>query len=472
VGKLKQQDMLNNEGIPLPICWSEGMLLSPQHFQQNHIYWEAQFQQLAVNMAQYRWGIIELAIDEGHLQDGEIHILRLKAIMPDGLYIDYLSSRDNKLDITLKISLASNEELKKNNKVKVHITVPIRVPGSASETSDIRRFKVCDGKTVKDENTGESDMVLERLLPILSLQAQSDVEDQYISLPLLEVCQLDEGQFYIGDYCPPILGIGADNLLNFQESVQERKSLQHRLQSLAHTIRNKAGKLAGFSEDDQQLGTKISEQHSLWIRAMVQHLYEFELICDNEQSSPWEAYKVLARMQGSISSLEPCGIPTKLERYDHYDILNKLDKSLTYITNQINRLNLRYSSIIFDEGRDGVFSIVYDKAWVGRDLLVELKPRSNNTQADLVQWFSACRIASSNQHKDLSTKRLFGAETEQVDSDEATGLSAAPGHALFKIKVDPQNIKVGQVLVVVCTNGKFVGLQPNRIVLHLPHSPH
>jgi type VI secretion system protein ImpJ len=448
------------------------MLLSPQHFQQNHIYWESQFQQLSTNIALYRWGIIELALDEGQLQEGEIDILRLRAIMPDGLYIDYHSSRDNKLDISLNVSLASNEELKKNGKVKVHITVPIRVPGSASETSDIRRFKVCDGKTIKDDNTGEGDMVLQRLLPILSLQAKDHVEEQYVSLPLFEVCQLDEGQFYIGDYCPPVIGIGADNLLSFQESVQERKSLQHRLQFLAVTIRKKARQLAGFSEDDQQLGNKISEQHSLWIRAMVQHLSEFELICDNELSSPWEVYKVLARMQGSICALDPSGIPAKLDQYDHVNILSKLDKPLSYISTLISKVNVRYSSIIFDEGRDGVFSLVYDKAWIGRDLLVELKPRSNSTQSDLVQWFSACRIASSNQHKELSVKRLLGAETEQVDSDEATGLSAAPGHALFKIKIDPQYIKVGQVLVVVCTNGKLVPLQPNRIVVHLPHTPH
>ena len=469
MGKLNQQNINNHESNPLPICWSEGMLLSPQHFQQNHIYWETQLQQVQANAAIYRWGIIEIAIDEGQLQEGQIHILRLKAFMPDGLYIDYHSARDHTLDISLKLSIAESEAFKKNGKVKVHVTVPIRVPGSASESSDIRRFSVCDGQKVIDENTGEGDMVLQRLLPAMSLQAKDHIESQYISLPLFEVCQLDEGQFYIGDYCPPIINIAADNLLSFQDSIQERKSLQHRLQFLAVSIRKKARQLSGFFEDDNQLGNKISEQHRLWIRAMVQHLSEFEIITDNDQSSPWEAYKVLARMQGAISALDPCGIPPKLERYDHSDILVKLLKSLNYITKQINSVNLRYSSIVFDEGREGVFSLVYDKAWVGQDLLVELKPRANSSQSDLVRWFNACRIASSNMHQDLSTKRILGAETEQVDNDESTGLVATQGHALFKIKVDPQYIKVGQMLVVVCTNGKYVDFQPNRIVLHLPH---
>lgn len=59
---------------------------------------------------------------------------------------------------------------------------------------------------------------------------------------------------------------------------------------------------------------------------------------------------------------------------------------------------------------------------------------------------------------------------KQFDSDDSTGIKAAPGHALFNIKIDTQYIKVGQTLVVVCTNKKFNALQPNRIVLHLPHS--
>jgi len=101
--------------------------------------------------------------------------------------------------------------------------------------------------------------------------------------------------------------------------------------------------------------------------------------------------------------------------------------------------------------------------------LIELKPREETTQADLVEWLTSCRIASSTQHKDLSTKRLLGAEAEQVDFDEKTGITAMPGHALFMIKMDEQYIKVGQTLLVTCTSGKLKALQPKRIVLHLPH---
>ena len=140
------------EQLPKPICWHEGMLLSPQHFQQNHIYWENQLQELSVNLAQYRWGIFEMTFDEGRLLEGQVDITRLRAIMPDGLVIDY----DAKHDKPLQLPLDEVETLATTGKVKIHLTVPIRVPGSASDSTDIQRFKVCDGKPVKDDKTDKN----------------------------------------------------------------------------------------------------------------------------------------------------------------------------------------------------------------------------------------------------------------------------------------------------------------------------
>jgi len=45
--------------LPEPVQWSEGMLLSPHHFQQNHIYWEAQMQHQMGWIQPNFWGLIE-----------------------------------------------------------------------------------------------------------------------------------------------------------------------------------------------------------------------------------------------------------------------------------------------------------------------------------------------------------------------------------------------------------------------------
>ena len=215
----------NQENAPRPVCWYEGMLLSPQHFQQDHIYWESQLQALTLNLSPYRWGVSEMTIDEGRLLEGTVVVKQLKAIMPDGLQVDF----DCRFDAqSLELPLKDNELLAKRGTVRVYLTVPIRIAGAASEAVDIQRFSVTDSRPVKDDNTGDGELVIQRLAPIMSLQAVEHVKEQYVALPLLEVSQRDGGQFVVSEYCPPVLGIHADTFLFENDLTMERKSLQQR----------------------------------------------------------------------------------------------------------------------------------------------------------------------------------------------------------------------------------------------------
>ncbi|GLX80375.1 hypothetical protein tinsulaeT_37150 [Thalassotalea insulae] len=482
------QNYLHQHGpLPLSVCWHEGMLLSPQHFQQDHIFWESQLQSFAQNAGPYRWGVISMKLDEGRLLEGEIYITELRAVMPDGLLIDY-----KEIDTTasgrppLQLDISDSDELLQNNKVMVQLTVPIRLPGSASNKSDIQRFLVVDSDPVKDDNTGEGETDLQRLLPIMSLQAAKTINKQYVALPLFEVLFTDGPQYKISDYCPPMLSINADDFLKLgnrelipdddekhqKDAEFNRIPLQRRLQRVALDIRKKAKQLAGFSEGgDEQFGLRVTEQHRLWIRAMVQHLAEFELVADNPVCSPWQTYQVLARLIGSMSDLDAGLIPPKLPRYRHEDCWNSLEFALRYVNNRLKDVNVRYTSLAMDEGRNGIFSIMFDKAWDEQDLLIELKPRPNQSVEDLEKWMADCRIASPKIHKELAMKRILGASTTPTESDDATGITSMAGHALFYIKFDAQFIKVGQPLTIVCTNGKLKHHQPKRIMVHLPHEP-
>jgi type VI secretion system protein ImpJ len=453
------------DSLPLSVCWHEGMLLSPQHFQQNHIYWENQLQSLMRNIP-YHWGIINMAIDEARLLEGVVYLKKLRAIMPDGLQINYDVTEHAPIQIDLKKDVQFDDQVA----LKIQLTVPIRVSGSASSSSDIQRFNVVDGELAKDDNTGDGETEVLRLQPILSLQVSNRVREQYVALPLLEISKIDSAQYQVTSYCPPMLRIEADNFIAYEEARMERFPLQLRLQNMAFMIRKKARLLAGFSENGEELlGSRVSDQHRLWIRSMVQHLAELELIVDNGVSSPWMVYQVLARLIGSMCELDSSRIPPKLPPYLHLDCGSGLAFAIQYIEQRLEEVNLRYSSLVFEESQDGVFSIAFDKAWSRNKLLIELKPRQQQTQSDLVQWMTDCRIASGKIHKELSIKRLLGASVERTEYDEATGITVLPGHVLFYISVDPLYVKSGQPLVLACTNGKLKQMQPKRIVLHLPH---
>ncbi len=141
-------DETNAGVLPKPVCWSEGMLLSPHHFQQNHQYLEKQISRIIKLLTPNYWGVGKMELDHSALSNGTINIKRLFAILPDGLLIDY----DYKHDGPLQLDMSELGD----HPVAVQLTVPIQVPGSASSKSEIQRYSSEESRPEKDENTGDN----------------------------------------------------------------------------------------------------------------------------------------------------------------------------------------------------------------------------------------------------------------------------------------------------------------------------
>ena len=311
---------------------------------------------------------------------------------------------------------------------------------------------------------------MQRLLPKLSLQATSHVSSKYASIALFEVLQPDTGNYQLSDYCPPIINIGAQQLLSQEGESRKDLPIQQRCQDLALSMRKKARQLAGYVEaGNDRLGHRISKIHRAWILVLSKNLPEFEILSDDRLTPPHALYCILARLVGEFSELDPACIPPKLPQYQHHNMLQAFSPAIDYLYSQLKIVNLRFSSLHFEEGRDGVFTLQYDKAWAGQDLLVELSAKDNGDSEELATWFKACRIASLKMHDSLAKHRLLGAEVKLIDKDDETGIISESGRALFIIKADAVNILQAQQLVVRCTNGKLKSYQPRRITLHLPN---
>lgn len=454
-------DVNTRQSLPRPICWSEGMLLSPQHFQQNHQYWEQQLRQVISLFSPDYWGIKELILNRSSLLEGEVNIKRLVAVMPDGLLIDYSAIIDGPLALTVDVE---------NGPVVVQLTVPVQVAGSASERAEIQRYNSCIDKPRIDENTGENERILSRLSPKLSLQMGNRVGDRYVGLPLLRVIKPVGGTFQLDpDYCPPLLCIGADQFRKSDNDLPDARSLQETCEAIAIAVRQKARQLAGLSNESDSLGRNITQRHHRWIRAMVQDLVTLELLAENANTKPIEMYQGLIRMAGSVSELDPNNIPPRFNAYIHDNCLPAFHNVILYIRQQTERVNLSYTTLSFDEEREGIFTLEYDKAWEGKDLLIELRPNTSSNREGVISWLKSSRIASLNVHKALEQGRLLGATVEQIDSDEKTGIVAGSGNVLFKIQANKKLIRAGVKLAVVSTSKDNNDDCPAAILLHMPH---
>src|SRR4028118_25060 len=138
--------------IPKSIDWHDGLLLTPQHFQQISLRQEALLQYNTAMIAPFYWGIRYLKIDESKLFSGVVTIKHVEAVMPDGLLISYREGDDLQADHGLQLNLNEHGEIQRR-RMKVYLAV---APQSRQMSKgEHARYDFYDGGEVVDEYTGE-----------------------------------------------------------------------------------------------------------------------------------------------------------------------------------------------------------------------------------------------------------------------------------------------------------------------------
>src|SRR5262245_60543582 len=121
--------------LPEAIQWSEGMLLSPQHLQQNDIYWQQQLCHVFASVQPNYWGVVDLQVNPIDLVSGTLAIDRLHCVMPDGLVVQHPRPGD----APLRLDLAALKWDDGKDR-RIHLAVPLRAEGAASRRSAIQRY--------------------------------------------------------------------------------------------------------------------------------------------------------------------------------------------------------------------------------------------------------------------------------------------------------------------------------------------
>ena len=66
------------------VVWQEGMLLRPQHFQQNDRHTEYQLKTRTRHLHCYAWGFFSMEIDRQFLNMGKLVVSQASGVLPDG----------------------------------------------------------------------------------------------------------------------------------------------------------------------------------------------------------------------------------------------------------------------------------------------------------------------------------------------------------------------------------------------------
>lgn len=410
--------------IPEAVEWSEGMLLSPQHMQQNDIYWSHQLRHLATSLQPYYWGLLDMVYDPDALADNHLlNISRLQAVMPDGLVIQYPGHYDAPLQLNLNLLD------KWEGNLRIYLAVPVRAEGAASSQSRIQRYDRVAGALEVDECQLESRLEVARLRPKLSLLADARIPAKFTAFPLLDLVRDENDHIWVHAYHPPMLRLGSCRFL------PTKWQLQLRLTELTKTMRSKIRDLVGGRKVDDNLAKLDNEsrQQLSVARHLATMLPALEVQLLSGMAHPYDLYLKLAEMAGQLAAIGSNPSPPFVEAYQHENMLPGFETLLGYIDTRLKLINPQYETMLFDRLSGSHFSRVLPVDIPLDTLLIELRPEAGQDEEILQSWIGQARIASDDLMTILEQRRLRGGSIRQVDPRQLSGLNVAEGALLFEI---------------------------------------
>lgn len=449
--------------LPEMLQWSEGMLLTPQHFQQGDIYVHALLQHQMAQLEPHYWGLLDFKIDEAALRTGKVVVQSLHAVMPDGLVVQYPAADEAS---ALVLDVAQEPRLRDNRPLKIHLAVPVRAEGAASRSASIQRYDSVKGTLAIDENTGEGRVQIPRLRPRLTLIAGDQAPAKYVALPLLELRRDLGGHFDATDYHPPLLRLSASRFLR-------DASLLRQLELFTTRIRAKAKELAGVTDNDSS-PTNLSSYQRQVVSRLVAALPVLEVLVRAGTTHPFQAYLGLAQVVGQFAGVNGDPIPLLLDSYRHDDLAPGFIKAIRHLTAMLARLNAAYEATAFEHPQQNLFTYALDANARTERLIIELKPQAGQTAATLTQWLNQACIGSATRQASLRQRRIPGARARALPPEQAALLGVSAGGALYEIL--NQGIEENDTLVPAIQAGVPLHIHvngnatpPAAIVLYTPN---
>lgn len=414
--------MYSPDPLPEALQWSEGMLLSPQHFQQNDIYWERRLRHLMGQLQPHYWGLLDLAVDRSALAEGRVLLERLECVMPDGLVVQYPQPGQDGV-----LGLALDQDQLGSQPLTISLVVPLRAPGAASSSAPIQRFDSVAGGVALDENTAAEQVPLSRLRPRLELRAGDKIPAKYVAMPLFRLQRAVSGELRLDGFHPPLLRLGASAFL-------DEASLQQRLLKLAARLRHKARELSGYTDTDQGDDGRrgLPGQRALTAQ-LTSALPGFEVLINQASTHPFAAYQALAQLVGATAGCGADPVPMQLIAYLHQDMLPGFDAAMQQVHQVIDGLQLGYQMLAVDAVADGVFEVDLPPDWPADGLLLELRSGAQDGAGEMLAWLDKASIGDIRLSAQLEKARLPGAEYHRVTPAQGNGLPLREGSALVRL---------------------------------------
>lgn len=289
------------------VVWSEGMYLSPHHFQTQSRYFEDSMAFLAASLWREPWGLLHLELDAKAMRNGTAALLYASGIFPDGTPFEIPGSDPAPaLRNLLDVFPSTDAEL------PLYLTIPTRRDSgfdcdlgpspNGSRLSAIPRV-------FRDETNGIDEREIDLGRKNIRLATEAELTAEVLSLPIARVLRDGRGQLVCAeDFIPPCMMLSASEplmllLRRLLDAVTEKSA----------TIARSARRHGRF-----EAGTGALDVANYWfLHALHSTIPPLQHLTTTRHAHPEAVFVELSRLAGALCTFAVDSDPRQLPVYDH-----------------------------------------------------------------------------------------------------------------------------------------------------------
>ncbi len=362
------------------VVWSEGMLMCPQHLQQQDLYFEATLASRLAAATPYSWGVVAMTIDEGELKAGGLKLSEFAGILSGGLPVEFAPGESGS-PATRPLSdfFPTTAPM-----LEVYLAVPAAREGipnyqDAVDETGNARFRIAN-RPVPDLTIAKTQQIVAFGRPNCSLLYGTEGRDDFETIKIAEVIRDGTGSFALSrNYIPPALKVSASPVLsNWLQDLLSVMLTKQR--ALSETRRQIDASAVEFTGQDI---TRF-----LLLNALNTYIPHVRHIIESRATSPLGAYLTLIELGGSLTTFSSEIDPSTFPRFNHTDLRATFEELFGMLNKMLGATVRELCITVPLEARQ-------DGMWIGQ-LKDERLPRCPRfvlaVEADLPQQDTATRL--------------------------------------------------------------------------------
>lgn len=305
------------------VVWTDGMLMSPQHLQQQDLYHEALLHERIGAVSPYAWGVLSLDTDDEALRSEQVVLRRFHGVLPSGTVISFETS-DGERPTARNVD---NHFPASQDVLEVYLGLPLERDGAinyATEQEARRsRFEI-EPRAVHDRVSADGQLDVEFAKRNVQLFFGDEPRDDLECMKVLEVVRDSTGALaYSEPFVPSVLRLsssaflraGAERLLALATSKQ-RALARERRQRDASSVEYNASDVTRF----------------LLLNAINTFVPVLRQLAEAGDVTPHAAYLLLIQMAGQLCSFTVDEDPTEVPAYQHHDLRGTFEALFARLT--------------------------------------------------------------------------------------------------------------------------------------------